>query len=564
MRTLAIAATLAMATAVLLTPTEAEACGGFFCGQQPVDQQAERVVFAMNGDGTVTMISQISYTGASEDFAWVLPLSAVPAVESLETFPQLALTGLDAQTGPQFVMPTDCPGLFLEDAATGGTGGGPSRSGGGVEVHIRAEVGPYDVAVIESTDPMALYEWLRTEGYRVSSAMEPYIRVYTEEGMKFLALKLQDDADTSDITPFKFTLPGDVPSVPLRLTALAAEPEMGIAVFILGDMRYGPAGTWTEVDIDDSEIVWRPYTYPMETNWAALVARAVDAVEGRGFVTEYAGSTADYLDLLRSSAPSDPDQIAATEALLDLMGSHPYMTRLYTRLSPGEMTSDPSFRRTAGGDVDRLRQLERYVDGRDLCSMDGSTGYPTDSTTPCDFASCGAGGLCRVVAGSTATDPGVAGCACVPGATARTTFDPAGRPTVSCIDQRLSFMNPGDRESGDVLADPCVGFDCGAGSCVSMNMTPTCICDRGMVAVGSLAEDGTRLTNCVTPTESIPGDFYEWRLPDLPAQLPGGREVVVPPARTLGGGGCSSTGSPAPAALAFFALVGLFAIRRRK
>ncbi len=562
MRTLAIAATLAMSTAVLLVPTEAEACGGFFCGQQPVDQQAERIVFAVNGDGTTTMISQITYTGAAADFAWVLPLAEVPAVESLETFPQLALTGLDAQTGPQFWMPEECSGLFLDAAASEGSGGGGPR--GGVEVHVRAEVGPYDVAVIESEDHTALVEWLRGEGFRVTSAMEPYIRIYTSEGMKFLALKLQDDADTSDIAPFKFTLPGDVPSVPLRLTALAAEPEMGIAVFILGDMRYGPAGTWTDVEIDDSEIVWRPYTWPMETNWAALVARGVDEVGGRGFVTEYAGSTNDYIELLRRSSPTDPDQIEATAALLELMEDHPYMTRLYTRLSPGEMTSDPTFRRVAGGDVDRTRQLSRYVDGRDLCEWDGS-GTPEDSTTPCDFATCGIGGLCRVVEDSTSSTGGVAGCACVPGTTARTTFDPMGRPTVSCVDRRLSFLNPGDREGGEVLPDPCVGFDCGAGTCVAMNMTPTCVCERGAVAVGALAEDGsTRLTSCVTPTETVPASFYEWRLPDLPAELPGGREVVVPEPRTVSGGGCSSSGAPAPASLALFALFGLLALRRRK
>jgi len=242
------------------------------------------------------------------------------------------------------------------------------------------------------------------------------------------------------------------------------------------------------------------------------------------------------------------------------------MTRLYTRLSPGEMTSDPSCRRTAGGDVDRTRQLERYVDGRDLCEWEG-TGPIVDPTTPCDFASCGIGGLCREATGATA-DVTIAGCACVPGTTARTTFDPAGRPTVSCVDRRLSFLNPGDREGPgeEPLGDPCVGFACGAGTCVAMNMTPTCICDEGSIAVGSLSEDGTRLTDCVSPTTPVPDEFYNWRLPNLPVELPGGREVVVPPPseRTLGGGGCSSTGPVAPSSLALLAIFGILAIRRRK
>jgi hypothetical protein len=59
----------------------------------------------------------------------------------------------------------------------------------------------------------------------------------------------------------------------------------------------------------------------------------------------------------------------------------------------------------------------------------------------------------------------------------------------------MSFLNPGDRETPEAtpLAEPCVGFDCGAGTCVPMNMTPTCVCDEGMVATGRFdTERGAR------------------------------------------------------------------------
>jgi uncharacterized protein (TIGR03382 family) len=331
-------------------------------------------------------------------------------------------------------------------------------------------------------------------------------------------------------------------------------------------MRYGPAGTWQDVEIDDSQIVWRPNTWPMETNWTALVAREVDRVNGRGFVTEFAGSLAPLIELAERNTPSDPDQLRAQEALLGLMRGHQYITRLYTRLSPAEMSSDPTFRRTSGGDIDRTRTLPRYVEGRDMCEFDPSTGI-SDVTTPCDFMACGAGGLCRVVDrdGTLA-----AGCACVPGATARTTFDPQGRATVACQDMRLSFSNPGDREGPgeEPLPDPCVGFDCGAGSCVSMNMTPTCVCDRGAVAVGSLDPEGMRQTNCVNPLQEVPPSFYEQRLPPLPLELPGGRIVDVPPPLETpvagGGGGCSAGGTPAPMPLAALGVLGLFLVLRRR
>ena len=558
----------AAAALALLAPSPAHACGGFFCGQKPVDQQAERILFSVNDDGTVTMVVQITYQGDSEDFAWVLPLATVPAVESLDTFPQAALTALDANTGPAFQMPYEegCWDSRFDAAA------GPSAEDGdpGVTVHIRETVGPYDVAVIESTDPAALTAWLRDNDFRVTAPMEPYIRIYTEEGMKFLALRLQPGSDVNDIAPFKMTLPGQAPSVPIRLTSLAAEPEMGIAVFILGDMRYGPAN-WPEVDVDDSRIVWRGDTWPMETNWAALVAQSVDEAGGRGFVTEYAGSTASYLDLLRRSTPSDPEQEEAILALLEIMEPHPYMSRLYTRLSAEEMTTDPTFRRTAGGDVDRTRMLSRYVDGRDLCDIYDPETWERrpDVTTACDFTTCGAGGYCALVENADGTT--TAGCACIPGMTARTTLDPMGRATVICQDMRMSFLNPGDREApGETpLPDPCVGFDCGAGgSCVAMNMTPTCQCGEGLVAIGNIAEDGTRSTRCTTPTTEIPDDFYQRRPVALPAALPGGRDVVVPPPTygAAGGGGCSATGAAhgAPFALAVGMLVLVVARRRSR
>lgn len=539
-RSLGVVATLGWAAALLLglagSPAPARACGGFFCGQVPVDQAAERLVFAVDRQANeTTMIVQIAYQGAAPDFAWVLPLADVPSVESLDTFPQLALTALDANTGPRFQMPDDCF-LFELDASAGGPTRAENEDGDdGVDVLIREEVGPYDVAVIASEDPEALVEWLRVEDFRVAPAMRPYIRLYTEMGQKFLALKLQADAVVSDIQPFRFTLPGTTPSIPLRMTAIAAEPEMGILVFVLGDERYTPAN-WAEVEIDDDRIVWEPNTWPTRTNWTALVAQSVDAVGGEGFVTEAAGPTRPYLDLARNGPTPTPEAEEARDALVSLLEDHPYLTRLYTRVSAEEMTSDPIFRPSAGGDVDRTRRLSRTVDGVDLCAEDA----PRISEDPCAFVTCGAGGLCRNVADGE-TGRVEAACACVPGATARTTFDPMGRPTVICQDQRMSFLNPGDvTEDGERLPDPCVGFDCGEGRCVAVNMTPTCACDAGFVARGDVV-DGERVTTCVAPTSPVPDRFYDGRLPGRPASLPEGRIVDVPvvASRAPAGGGAS-------------------------
>ena len=97
-----------------------------------------------------------------------------------------------------------------------------------------------------------------------------------------------------------------------------------------------------------------------------------------------------------------------------------------------------------------------------------------------------------------------------------------------CQDARLSFVNPGDVTPGGTMDDPCAQFDCGAnGECLAVNMTPTCVCDRGFVAVGSFGTAGARGTRCEQPMMAVPVEFYGQRLPDLPAELPGGRVMEV-------------------------------------
>ena len=499
--------------ASLLRPAPVEACGGFFCGQTPVDQNAERVVFAVDdAAGTTEMIVQIGFQGNASEFAWIVPLGSVPVEGSLGTFPQAAITALDANSSPQVYGGGGC----LEFDAAAGPPSADER--GPVTVHTREVVGPYDVAVIESTDPDALVAWLRDNSFRVTNPMQPYIADYTAAGMKFLALRLTNEAKVSDIEPFRMTLPGTSPVVPLKMTALAAEPEMGILVFVLGSQRFEGAN-WPNLEVDPANLVYDWTTG--QHNWVTEVARVVDAAGGQGWVTETASSTASYVQRLENTTPADDEQAEAVNALLELMRPHAYMSRLYTRLSAEEMTSDPIFRRSNGADVERFRQIP-YDPSMDECS-DGSD---FEAASPCAFVACGAGGTCGEV--TQADGRVVAGCACVPGATARTTFGPDGRATVACQDQRMSFLNPGDREipGATPLPDPCVGFDCGAGTCVPMNMTPTCVCDRGLVAIGSIDAETGAVSYLRGSQRSGLVHRPNWFVTDDP--LPGAAGVPVP------------------------------------
>src|SRR6185312_9144955 len=89
----------------------AQACGGFFCSQaQPVNQAAERIIFADNGDGTITAVIQILYEGPSKNFSWLLPISTVPEGDDLAVASDLAFTRLQAATNPQYNLTTRIEG----------------------------------------------------------------------------------------------------------------------------------------------------------------------------------------------------------------------------------------------------------------------------------------------------------------------------------------------------------------------------------------------------------------------------------------------------------------------
>ncbi len=514
-------ATLALGSSLLFSPSTATACGSFFCSTTPVDQNAERIIFKVRDDGKTDMVIQIAYQGKAPDFAWLLPLAEPPTKEDLGTFPQLAMTALDGQTGPQ-VYGNYC----YESAAGGNSGGVPSAEDGGtptppkVDVYVREQIGNYDVAVIGSTSAQASADWLIENDFRISDAMLGFIELYTAEKMKFLALKLLPDKAVTDITPFRVTLPGDSPSIPLRLTGVAAEPEMGIVTWIFGDSRYEPANA-AELTIADEDLVVDPTTG--DSNWLSMVARAVDAAQGKGWVVEHAEAVTNIRSFIESSFANDTMQQEAREALLDVLAGTTYVTRLYTRVSPEEMTYDPLFKRSSKGDVSRFHQA-----GGETNSCD----QPVVEPTPCDFTACGALGLCREVEGDGAIG---AACACAPGFTARTTFVPmldgTMRTTISCVDKQLSFLNPGDKNrKGEVLPDPCPGFSCGEhGKCVAMNMTPTCDCDVGYVARGYVNKDDSRGATCVVPTKSVPEGFYNRRAMQRSEKLPIGREEFVPP-----------------------------------
>ena len=122
-----------LAGAVLLAaPSDAEACGGFFCdgGPQPmpVDQTGEDILFVMD-EGQVEVHIRVEYEGEAENFAWIIPALSVPTDFNVGS--QALFDAIKQATVPTYGITNQADDCSLDDAQGFGDGGSASDSAGG-------------------------------------------------------------------------------------------------------------------------------------------------------------------------------------------------------------------------------------------------------------------------------------------------------------------------------------------------------------------------------------------------------------------------------------------------
>lgn len=258
----------------VLSAGSVAACGGFFCGPVPVDQAAERIVFTMD-EGTITTYVQINYVGRAEDFAWVLPMPNVPKVDTAE---MAMFRDLDRLTQPVYIgpRPPDCLRQRMPVPSMAMPASAPRAAENSTTVLASGEVGPFGYHVVTSPDPEDMVKWLRENGYHVTDEMKPLIKVYTDEGLVFLAMRLKQDANSSDIVPVKLTYEAAYPTIPLRLTAVAATPDMPVIVYIFGKEQTQTLN-YVPITIADSEVKFSPFG---GNDYRQVVVQAVDQAGG--------------------------------------------------------------------------------------------------------------------------------------------------------------------------------------------------------------------------------------------------------------------------------------------
>lgn len=395
-------------------------CGGFFCQLTPIVQAGEQIVFSQNGND-ISALVRIFYQGDAENFSWVVPVPPSLELEGgVDVGSDTTIAELDLATQPQFVLDRQgegCPIEFLGGSTTGGVPESVADSvSGGISVE-EAAVGPFDVQLITSENPDAMATWLEDNAYDLSDRGRELIEPYVLQGMKFVGLKLRSGQSTGSIQPVILRYQSDKPMIPIRLTAVAAQDDMGVLVWIVGPARAVP-DNYLHVTPNYTRLNWYGGTRNAYASYQTLITEAMDDAGGQGFATDMAATldstilsrltTADNLqsglstldstttdagfiaglanlapsaafqDELQRVIPLPPGEssfvyfdagrlaqvfnagtlatarvplrdsfqsieIDPLNASTALLPNGRYLTRLYTTLSAGEMTLDPTF-----------------------------------------------------------------------------------------------------------------------------------------------------------------------------------------------------------------------------
>jgi hypothetical protein len=275
----------------MLSDSKVSADGKVFPRDDPSLLAPYQRALIVHDAGREFLLIQTEAVGKAEEFGWVIPVPAVPAVGSLdrektdEIFSSLA-----EQTKPRvirlsaiifgaililwgtaflsalahkkwilaslvFVVPFlvfvlyITPGSYLS-----------SIDQAEVEILASARVGIYDVKVLRAEDPDALKDWLVGHGFQFGAEDEEIFRSYIDRSWSFVAARVAPEATTGEgrlgdlLPPMALLFDSPEPVYPWALTATVGYPvELRLYVAATScvespplDMKYSGRYPWSE------------------------------------------------------------------------------------------------------------------------------------------------------------------------------------------------------------------------------------------------------------------------------------------------------------------------------
>ena len=181
-------------------------------------------------------------------------------------------------------------------------------------------VGPVTATPVSADDSSALNTWLSQNGFSIAPSQQSVVDSYVGTGNWFIAFKPSSASSGGVSVGVHFSVPAVHRGVNLKIDQLGAASTMALTAFVVDTSSREPdnAVTITLDELDGSTA---------QTSYAAAVAKAVTAANGKAWVVEGVHDTSVVTGALAPFVDS-----AATR-----------VTRLSTVVTPAQLTYDASF-----------------------------------------------------------------------------------------------------------------------------------------------------------------------------------------------------------------------------
>ncbi|MFG2289887.1 DUF2330 domain-containing protein [Streptomyces sp. NPDC048595] len=223
----------------------AYACG---CGAMVHDPKTtmavNRETSAVRWDGrTEQIVMSLTVDGSAPDAAWIMPVPHRATVElgDPDLFDQLSALTEPAVQQRHYFWPRNGDWPFQDTDSAGAPP--PGARGPGVGVVGRERLGPFDVARLTATDPDALRDWLKSQGFRLPSSLATELRPYVAQRWEYVAIRLAPAERrrplTGTLDPLHLSFASDRLVYPMRLSRLAKTPQ-SLGLYVLAPHRMEP------------------------------------------------------------------------------------------------------------------------------------------------------------------------------------------------------------------------------------------------------------------------------------------------------------------------------------
>jgi hypothetical protein len=179
-------------------------------------------------------------------------------------------------------------------------------------------VGPYDYDIIqvamqvEDKAAVAL-QWLSDNGYQQPPQTAELLGAYLDDNKNLIAFRLNKSADVGSIRPVVLRYDLEHSKIPLRPTAVAAAPDMGIMTWVVAPARVVPMN-YRHAIINEAAVDW----VTGGSNYNAVVTQAANEGDGQAFVTEDARATTNLGLVIHPFAERDAWTVQRNENRTDL------------------------------------------------------------------------------------------------------------------------------------------------------------------------------------------------------------------------------------------------------